>query len=47
VLRPATKARMARLLQDGLQTRSDLELDLGRHVALAAASEAPTEKPHP
>ena len=31
--RPATRARMALLLQGGLQTRSAVELDLGRHVA--------------
>lgn len=45
VMRPATKARMARLLQAGLQTRSDLELELGHHVALAGAGgEAPLDQ---
>lgn len=34
VARPATKARMAKLLEAGLQRRSDVELDLGGHVAL-------------
>lgn len=33
--RSGTRARMARLLQQGLQTRSDVELDLGRHVAMS------------
>lgn len=33
VARPETKARMSRLLAAGLQTRSDVELELGRHVA--------------
>ncbi|NYT41437.1 enoyl-CoA hydratase/isomerase family protein [Sphingomonas sp. R-74633] len=31
--RPETRARMARLLEAGLQTRSDVELRLGNHVA--------------
>lgn len=34
VARPGTKARMTRLLAAGLQTRSEAEFDLGRHVAL-------------
>lgn len=33
VARPGTRARMAKLLEAGLQQRSDVELDLGRHVA--------------
>lgn len=36
VARPGTRARMTRLLADGLQQRSDVEFDLGRHVALVA-----------
>jgi enoyl-CoA hydratase/carnithine racemase len=35
VARPGTRARMTRLLQAGLQQRSDIEMDLGRHVASA------------
>lgn len=31
--RPETRARMARLLDSGLQTRSAIEFELGRHVA--------------
>jgi enoyl-CoA hydratase/carnithine racemase len=31
--RPATRARMARLLENGLQGRTGLELELGCHVA--------------
>lgn len=31
--RPETRARMARLLERGLQRRSNVELELGRHVA--------------
>jgi enoyl-CoA hydratase/carnithine racemase len=34
VARPGTKARMSRLLAAGLQTRSEVEFDLGKHVAL-------------
>jgi len=34
VARPETKARMSRLLAAGLQTRSEVEFDLGKHVAL-------------
>lgn len=34
VARPETKQRMSRLLADGLQSRSEVEFDLGRHVAL-------------
>ncbi|MBA2920662.1 enoyl-CoA hydratase/isomerase family protein [Sphingomonas sp. MAH-20] len=34
VARPATRARMAALLEAGLQTRSAVELELGRHVVL-------------
>jgi len=33
VARPETKARTRRLLEHGLQVRSELELNLGRHVA--------------
>ncbi|QAY79064.1 enoyl-CoA hydratase/isomerase family protein [Sphingosinicella sp. BN140058] len=33
VARPAAKASLARLLDAGLQTRSAVELDLGRHAA--------------
>jgi enoyl-CoA hydratase/carnithine racemase len=33
VARPSTGARVARLLEAGLQQRSDIEIDLGRHVA--------------
>lgn len=33
VARSATRARMARLLTDGLQKRTDVEFNLGRHVA--------------
>jgi enoyl-CoA hydratase/carnithine racemase len=35
VARPATKARTARLLEAGLQRRSEVELDLGRLVGAA------------
>lgn len=34
VARPETKTRMSRLLAAGLQTRSAVEFDLGKHVAL-------------
>ena len=40
VARPETKLRMSRLLAAGLQSRSDVEFDLGRHVALPP-NEAP------
>lgn len=40
VARPGTRARMTRLLQAGLQQRSDIEMDLGRHVASAAQEKA-------
>lgn len=38
--RPTTKARMIRLLQAGLQQRSDVELNLGRHVASNPSKDA-------
>lgn len=37
VARTETKARMSRLLAAGLQTRSEVEFDLGKHVALSDA----------
>jgi enoyl-CoA hydratase/carnithine racemase len=37
VARPGTMARVTRLLEAGLQQRSDLELNLGHYVASAAA----------
>lgn len=40
VKRPATKARMAALVEAGLQKRSDVELNLGQHVALDGQSRA-------
>jgi enoyl-CoA hydratase/carnithine racemase len=40
VARPATKARMTRLVDAGLQTHSDLELDLGSKVTLYSPEEA-------
>jgi len=40
VSRPATKARIARLLKGGLQTRSDIELNLGGHVAVDTQEKA-------
>lgn len=36
VARPGPRARMAGLLKAGLQRRSDVESDLGRHVAMPA-----------
>ncbi len=36
VARPGTRARLTRLLEAGLQQRSDVEIDLGHHVASAA-----------
>ncbi|ASP98435.1 enoyl-CoA hydratase/isomerase family protein [Sinorhizobium meliloti] len=41
--RPKTKARMMRLLQAGLQERSDVELNLGRHVASNPSKDASGE----
>jgi enoyl-CoA hydratase/carnithine racemase len=40
VARPGTKARMSRLLAAGLQTRSEVEFDLGKHVALPPGTHA-------
>jgi enoyl-CoA hydratase/carnithine racemase len=38
--RPGTRVRMTRLLQAGLQQRSDIEIELGRHVASAVPENA-------
>lgn len=43
VMRPATKARMAELLEAGLQKRSDLELNLGQRIATGRVGEIPDE----
>jgi enoyl-CoA hydratase/carnithine racemase len=40
VARPATQARIAKLLEVGLQHRSDIEINLGHHVASATNEEA-------
>ena len=40
VMRPKTKARMAALVEAGLQKRSDVELNLGHNVALESQSRA-------
>ncbi|MGO4221721.1 enoyl-CoA hydratase/isomerase family protein [Lysobacter sp. TAF61] len=36
IARPGTMTRVTRLLESGLQTRSEIEFDLGRHVAAQA-----------
>jgi enoyl-CoA hydratase/carnithine racemase len=38
--RPGTRVRMTRLLEAGLQQRSDIEIDLGRHVASVVQEKA-------
>jgi len=40
--RPTTRARMAKLLEAGLQKRSDLELNLGQHVASTGVDDLPS-----
>jgi enoyl-CoA hydratase/carnithine racemase len=45
VARPAARERISTLLHQGLQTRSDLERRLGRHVALLRGENA-TRDPH-
>jgi enoyl-CoA hydratase/carnithine racemase len=40
VARPATRARTTKLLDAGLQQRSDVEIDLGRHIASTAPGNA-------
>jgi len=44
VARAETKARMAKLLERGLQSRSDVELNLGRHIASGIQDSAGNEQ---
>lgn len=41
--RPTTRARMAKLLEAGLQKRTDIELNLAQHVASTGVGDLPSE----